>query len=96
MSNHDPLCILYPRIDGRSRGFCICDVIRQARDEALAGEVALASESYARAMRDCIAAVEALPHDGYCVATDPNYVRLCECLRADALAALRGLGGSDE
>jgi hypothetical protein len=62
---HDPMCILFPRIDGRSRGFCVCDVIKQARDEALSGEVALASESYDRGQRDmlakCIAAVERLP-----------------------------------
>lgn len=36
MSEHDPLCLLYPRSDGRSRGFCVCDVIQQARRDMLA------------------------------------------------------------
>ncbi len=54
--------------------------------------------AYEQGQRDAIAAVvqrvEALPHSLECVTRDTHYSRPCNCLRGDALDAIKG--DSDE
>jgi hypothetical protein len=46
------------------------------------------------ALNAAVQRVEAMPHSLECVTRDANYNRPCNCLRGDALAAIKG--DSDE
>ena len=52
------------------------------------------ADAYALGQSDAIDAavqrVEALPHSLECVTRDANYNRPCNCLRGDALDAIKG------
>ena len=74
---------------------CICERLKQAENYArIAVMHTVDVDSYEQGQRDAIAAavqrVEALPHSLECVTRDANYNRPCNCLRGDALDAIKG------
>jgi hypothetical protein len=52
--------------------------------------VRVVAEIKAEALADAVQRVEALPHSLECVTRDANYSRPCNCLRGDALDAIKG------
>ena len=55
--------------------WCICDELRACE---------------ARVIAAAVQRVEVLPHSLECVTRDVNYSRPCNCLRGDALDAIKG------
>jgi hypothetical protein len=75
MTEHLPECPVQTK-DSVCRCIpCICDALR-------ACEI--------RALDAAVQRVEALPHSLECVTRDANYSRPCNCLRGDALDAIKG------
>jgi hypothetical protein len=70
------------------------EALRQASALATPETVAQANYWYEEGVRDAlngaVQRVEALPHSLECVTRDPNYKRPCNCLRSDALDAIKG------
>ncbi len=70
------------------------EALRQATSLATPETVSQALYWYEQGQRDAIAAavqrVQELPHALECVTRDANYNRPCNCLRGDALDAIRG------
>ena len=56
-------------------GPCYCDALRACEQ---------------RVLEAAVQRVEALPHSLECVTRDANYTRPCNCLRGDALDAIKG------
>ena len=53
-------------------------------------QLRVVAEIKAEALADAVQRVEALPHSLECVTRDANYSRPCNCLRGDALDAIKG------
>jgi hypothetical protein len=69
------------------------EALRQARNDSYEEGLRYSRPFYEQGQRDAIDAavqrVEALPHSLECVTRDPNYSRPCNCLRGDALDAIK-------
>ena len=50
----------------------------------------IVAEIKAEALAAAVQRIEALPHSLECVTRDANYNRPCNCLRSDALDAIKG------
>jgi len=80
MSEHDPLCEPPGNMDDLN---CCCEFVARIRaDERAKFKPYVISGAVQR--------VEALPHSLECVTRDANYRRPCNCLRGDALDAIKG------
>jgi hypothetical protein len=80
-----------------SKLVCLCESLTKAEHRGyLIGYGAAMEDGWGEpghikaALDEAAQRVEALPHALECVTRDPNYKRPCNCLRGDALDAIKG------